>query len=325
MVHLMGGEIGVESQRGIGSTFWFTVKLARLGGAGDGGVPARLVSCEGARGLCVMANPTERRIVWRYLTAAGVRTDVAASPAQAASLLEAAVAVGHPYQYAFVDLDLPEVTGKEVIERVRTEAKLAGTCVVGLLNRFSGQAYNGGAALSVQGQVFKPVKRLAVWQALQNGAGAGHGAAERKLEELPAPQTRGNGAVSAPEPDRGKTAILLVEDNLVNQKVVLSQLKKLGFSATLAANGSVAVEAALGSDYALILMDIQMPKMDGLEATRRLRAAEEGTARHVPIVALTANAADGDRTACLAAGMDDYLSKPIRLEQLAHVVKQWLT
>ena len=130
--------------------------------------------------------------------------------------------------------------------------------------------------------------------------------------------------LSAPASNEGNNhAILLVEDNVVNQKVILRQLQKLGYSATVAANGREAVEAALHHRYSLILMDCQMPEMDGFEATRMIRTAECDAPFHTPIVAMTANAMRGDREACLAAGMDDYLSKPLRTTELGGMLERW--
>jgi CheY-like chemotaxis protein len=117
--------------------------------------------------------------------------------------------------------------------------------------------------------------------------------------------------------------ILLVEDNIVNQKVVLRQLQRLGYTAEIAANGHEAVEAALQGRYRLILMDCQMPELDGFDATRMIRVAEAALHRHTPIIAMTANAMAGDREACLAAGMDDYLAKPLHIKDLQGMVEQW--
>jgi CheY-like chemotaxis protein len=134
----------------------------------------------------------------------------------------------------------------------------------------------------------------------------------------PAATVNGNGDHAASPP-----TILLVEDNLVNQKVALRQLQKLGYAVAVATNGREGVEMALRGRYALLLMDCQMPEMDGYEATRAIRAAERDAGRYTPIVAMTANAMEGDREACLAAGMDDYLAKPLRMEDLGAMIGRW--
>ena len=139
----------------------------------------------------------------------------------------------------------------------------------------------------------------------------------------PAPSQRRAVTGSAPAIVGGHPAVLLVEDNLVNQKVALRQLQKLGYTADVAVNGREAVEAVLQENYAVVLMDCQMPEVDGFEATRMIRAAERRNRRHTPIVAMTANAMEGDREACLAAGMDDYMPKPIRMEELDKILHRW--
>ena len=304
---LMGGGLSVESTPapapGHGSTFSFTVAAEPV----ELPAPPREAALDGRAVLVVDDNPTNRRMVELQLGRAGVDVALAGGGAAALDEARAALAAGRPFDAVVLDYHMPGLDGVDVARRLRA---LDGAWAPALVMLSSLAERPDDAADLFDAWLAKPTRRSALLRALSQALGV----AERPR---PAPAA----GRPAPAADHGGLRVLLAEDNAVNQKVALRLLEKAGLHADLAADGVEAVEAvgaaaAEGRPYDLVLMDVQMPRLDGLDATRRIRA-RVGPGGPPYVVALTANAMEGDRERCLAAGMDDYLAKPIRFGDLS--------
>jgi PAS domain S-box-containing protein len=306
LVELMGGSISAESRVGEGSVFRFDVLLAG-GEGGAAALPAPARALVGRRVIVVEDNPTNRGILEYQLRRFGAEIAVAEHGAKALELLHAAARAGQVFDAAVVDMKMPVMDGLALARAIRGDPALAGMGLV-MLTSVAG---SGDARLAreagVDAYLAKPVRQQELVHAL-SGVVA----------------TRGQAAASAERPAPG-ARVLLVEDNAVNQEVARVMLEELGVRVRLAANGRQALDLLARHEFDLVLMDCQMPEMDGFEALRRLRAAEatresEALSRRVPVVALTANALSGDAERCLAAGFDGYLAKPVKQGQLAEVI-----
>jgi CheY-like chemotaxis protein len=228
----------------------------------------------------------------------------------ALELLHEAQEAGHPYRLVFTDEHMPEMDGFTLVERIRQDPKLDDTIVMILT---SGGRLDGAArceALGISAYLLKPVKQ----SELLNATIRALGDSSSKKEVPDAPETRSPSQV-------GPLRVLLAEDSLVNQKLAVALLEKRGHTTVVTENGQEAVAAFESQDFDLILMDVQMPQMDGLEATSAIRAREKQSGKHVPIIALTAHAMKGDRERCLEAGMDDYVAKPIDAAELLATIE----
>jgi PAS domain S-box-containing protein len=307
LVGAMGGEIGVDSTQGKGSRFWFTVRLAP--GAADLTIHyAANTALRGFRVLVVDDNEVNRLIFRKQLGAWGMTVQSVESGSEALTALDEAAQRGAPFHIALIDQMMPEMDGVELGRRISAEAAFAATRLIlatslgvrGLAAR--AEACGFAVALSkpiMQGKLLECVAQLCgVDIAVTPAAAAGPAA-----------------ATPAAVRDIGPLRILVVEDNQVNQLLATVLLTKAGHRIDIAANGLEALDAVSSRPYDLILMDVQMPEMDGIEATKRIRAMA-GTARAIPIIAMTANAMKGDRERLLAVGMNDYVSKPIDKGQL---------
>jgi signal transduction histidine kinase/CheY-like chemotaxis protein/HPt (histidine-containing phosphotransfer) domain-containing protein len=306
IVEAMGGTISVESKPGAGSEFTFDVPLAD-GQPEEVSRDMALQTLEDARVLVVDGNATNRHVVRHNLTAWRMTTDEAASAAEALDCMRQSAAAGTPYDLAIVDLNLQATDGLELARTIKAEDVLAGTRIVVLTSPAERLDPSLMRALGVDACLTKPVKQSALFDAI---------VASLSGVILREPETADRPPAAAM---RAGVRVLVAEDNVVNQKVAVRQLARLGYASDAVANGREAVEAVRRGTYALILMDIQMPEMDGFAAATEIR--RQG--HRIPIVALTANALAGDRERCLAAGMDDYLSKPIVERELARVLEHF--
>ena len=320
LVEMMGGSIRAESEVGVGSTFSFKVKLAT--GSPEAAEVVALAAGEisGVRILAVDDNGTNRKVVAGMLESWGCRHVEVSSAARALEVLRGAAGDGDPFRVAILDMHMPEVDGEMLGRAIKDDTSLGDAALVMMT---SGGVHGDAARLAEAGfaaYLVKPVRQSQLHDCLASVLGA---ALLDDGSKVPASRfiTRRTLAELA----RRQARILLAEDNVVNQKVALKTLEKLGFKADVVGNGSEAVAALRLARYDLVLMDVQMPEMDGLEATRLIRRPASGAVDpKTPIVALTAHAMVGDRQNCLDAGMDDYLAKPFKVSELLEVLERWL-
>jgi two-component system sensor histidine kinase/response regulator len=311
LVTYMGGGIEVESTPDQGSTFRFTARLGRAIDTSPSLAP--LAGLQGRQVLVVDNHATNRLVLERLLTTWGIQSSSVADGPEALRALCAADATGAPYDLVILDLRIPGMDGLQLARAIKAIPTIAGVRLV-LLTPI-GQRGEGEAARAagIQGYLSKPVRQDQLHDCLL----AVLGLQETDTGQLITRHT----LVEARAQRRG--CILLAEDNLVNQKVALALLKKLGYRADVVNNGLEAIEALACQPYDLVFMDCQMPELDGFAATAQIRQ-HEGDQRRTLIVAMTASAMQGDRERCLAAGMDDYVSKPITLDVLREKLALWL-
>jgi PAS domain S-box-containing protein len=310
LVELMGGTLGLVSAPGEGSTFWFELSLRRsenAAGRTAGVEPRRL---DGRRALVVDDNATNRKILRQQLTSWGVDI-VEACDGYAALRLAGAAAASDAFDFAILDLNMPGMDGVELGDVLRSDPTTGGMLL--FLLSSSGQILNAAEARShgFAATLTKPVRPSELFDCLLTNLNEGVSTEVAASASNPATHSEALGM------------ILLVEDNKMNQLVGSKVLEKLGYEFDIANHGGEAVNAIQTRIYDAVLMDCQMPEMDGYEATAAIRRLE-GATRHTPVIAMTAAAMDGDREDCLAAGMDDYITKPIRLEAVGEVLHRWV-
>ncbi len=299
---LMGGQIRLESEPGHGSTFHVTARFG-LGGAGAA-APARPARLHGLPVLVVDDNATNRRILEEVLASWGMQPLAVDGGAAALAVLGSAAAAGEPYPLVLLDGHMPGMDGFTLAGRIRADAALSGAAVLMLTSAGRPDDVEQCRRLGVRAYLTKPVRQSELLEAILAALGGEPPPAEAAAAEAPAAAGR--------RPLR----ILAAEDNPVNQKLAVRLLEKQGHAVVIAATGREAVEALEKQAFDIVLMDVQMPEMDGFAATAEIRRKEAGTGRRIPIIALTAHAMKGDRERCLAAGMDGYVSKPIQPQEL---------
>jgi len=311
LVEMMRGRIWVESQPGQGSCFHFT---ARVGLVKTDHViePAELANLRGLSVLVADDNAANRRIVAEMLECSGMKPVLAASGAEALASIEEAQVANAPFALMILDCHMPEMDGFELVELVRRGPALGATTILMLTS--AGQRGDAARcrALGIAAYLTKPINQSQLVEAIQTALG-------RKGARRVAPALITRYTLLAGD---SKLKILLAEDNAVNQKLAVRLLEKQGHSAAVVGTGRAALEAHEQQEFDLILMDVQMPEMDGLEATRAIREREKSQGKHLPIIAMTAHAMSGDRERCLAAGMDGYVPKPISGQELAKEINR---
>jgi signal transduction histidine kinase/DNA-binding response OmpR family regulator len=312
LIELMGGKVEINSEVGRGSTFYFSIPLSVSTAVEPRAVSRSNVLLQGLPVLIVDDNSTNLLILKEMLEGWGMKPTAVTSGSQALSVLERSHSRGEPYRLVLLDAWMPEMDGFELAAAVKDRPHLAGATIM-MLSSVDGPAEAARCReVGVARHLIKPVKPSDLLDAIVNALST-----ELSFERV----ADSGGPISKPEfAAIAPLRVLLAEDNVVNQKLAARLLEKLGQQVEVVANGKEAVAAAGSGRFDLVLMDLQMPDMDGLEATRLIRAHERETGGHVHIVALTAHAMKGDRESCLDAGMDDYLSKPIHAGQLVDLV-----
>lgn len=300
LVELMGGRIGVDSELGRGSTFHFTATFPVIDSV-DSRDP---IALSATSVLVVDDNKTNCQTLFELLSNWGMNPTVATSAKEAFDILRDSAQAKAPFPVVIVDAHMPDVDGFEFASWVRDETSAAQTPLVMLTP--PGRPRDGlqQSTLNIAASLLKPVKQSELFDALL--AALGVKSDEQQLEKK-------QKAITAP---LKSIRVLLAEDNLVNQKLAVGVLEKLGCHVTVAQNGVQALAALSAQKFDVVLMDLEMPEMDGIEATSEIRRREHNSKQHVPIIAMTAHAMVGDRERCLEAGMDDYLSKPVRLNEI---------
>jgi PAS domain S-box-containing protein len=313
LVNLMGGEIGVDSTEGEGSRFWFALPLTHAQSLPAVPYPGELA---GRRVLVVDDNATNAEILSYHAQAVGMRCESASDGVAGLERLRQAEREGRPFELAIVDMKMPRMDGLELATAARADPALAALRIVLVTSLHSQDELTRAREAGISAYLSKPVRRHELYRALAQAASG-----------VAAPDT------AASDPGAAlslKCRVLMAEDNGVNQFVARNMLKSLGCEFDIVPNGAEALAAAQSGGYDLLLMDCQMPLMDGYEATRRIRqweaqeARASGTVSRLPIVALTANALVGDADLCREAGMDDYLAKPYTRKQLGALMARWL-
>jgi len=302
LVNMMGGRIWLESELGQGSKFHFT---ARFGLTKTSRVSKLPALPSGLPVLVVDDNATNRRILQEVLRSWRMKPTLVASGAAALAALRRAKAAGKPFRLALIDGQMPGMDGFTLAAQVRRDPRLRATTLIMLTSL--GQPVIGGET-GIAAHLTKPIKQSGLFDAIATVLSR-------------SPQKRNASAKVAKSPAR-RLRILLAEDHPINQKVAVSFLEKRGHKVTVASNGQEALTALEDGVFDMILMDIQMPKMGGLEATAAIRQKERGTGRHIPIVAMTAHVMSGDRERCLQAGMDGFIAKPIQPAELFDTIEQ---
>jgi PAS domain S-box-containing protein len=335
LAELMGGAVGVDSVPGQGSTFWFTASLGKQPPRSGSAVPAP-ADLRSAHVLAVDDNATNRQVLSEQLASWGVRHAVAESATQALTMLRAAHAAHAPFSLVITDMQMPDIDGESLGLAIKADADLRAAILVMMTSLGQRGDARRLESIGFAAYLTKPVKQSQLYDCLVTVLSAQAVPASAREPVLVTRHTLSEAA-------RRNVHILLAEDNPTNQQVALRILEKMGYNAVAVANGQEVLQALEMVPYDMVFMDVQMPVLDGFEATRAIRIAEasqsvpppDGTprprgrgavrpGRRLPIIAMTAHAMKGDRERCLEAGMDDYVAKPIAPQALADAIQRWL-
>jgi signal transduction histidine kinase/CheY-like chemotaxis protein len=312
LVEHMGGRIEMESELGKGARFFFRVNFRSA--ESSVAAPAKYKTLSGLRVLVVDDNSTNRQIVERQIANWGISIASAANGSEALAVLRGAEP---PFDIAILDLAMPGMDGLMLAQLIKTDPTIANTRLLMMSSIGSrGDAGASAAYAPIEAWLTKPVRRSLLYDSL----------AQLMTTDLALVRQSDNADQSKdPLPEmRQRFRILVAEDNLINQSVAKHQLRKLGYLFDVVGSGAEALEALTAKPYPLVLMDWMMPEMDGFEATAELRRREANSGRHTIVVAMSANAMEGDREKCLAAGMDDYIGKPVQIGGLMTLLDRWL-
>ena len=325
LAQMMQGQIGVESTPGKGSTFWFTVRLEAPRSVGVTAAPD--VNLSAARVLVVDDNLTSLQILEAQLRNRAVRCEKTSSAAAAIAALRRAAAAGAPFQLALIDMLMPELDGLGLARSIKADPVTSSTRLLLMSSAGFQMSDRELRDAGLEDCLIKPIRQSHLFESMALALRAdstvkGSGVSSVSRDRIPAARGHGEPATTT------QIKILLAEDNAVNQKVAMGQLAKLGYHADAVANGFEVIEAVARIPYDIILMDCQMPEMDGYQASLELRRREAVgglAARRAPlhIIALTAHAMEGDREKCLAAGFNDYLAKPAKIAELEAAIARW--
>jgi len=308
LVEMMGGEIGVHSQPGQGSTFWFTVPLRKSQLVSADPPEAGLV---GRRMLIVDDNATNRTILTRFLQGWGIRSQAVDGAVQARHALVASVEKQDPFDVVMLDLNMPECDGITLAAGIAADPTFALVKMILLTSSGHGGEARQARQAGIDGYLPKPIRQSELYDCLI-----------ALIDQSPPATTSPVPALAAPPSPASSGHVLLAEDNEINQLVATTMLQKLGYRVDVVTDGAQAVKAATQTAYQAIIMDCQMPVLDGYQGTQEICRLQDGSPR-TPIIALTASAMSTDQQRCLAAGMDDYLTKPLTAQGLSDALTTW--
>ena len=310
LVHLMGGQIGVESELNHGSTFWFTLTFDHQISPRISQPVEKLSSLKGLRVLVVDDNETNRKVVHSQILSWEMRNGCSDSGQTALEILKREALKGDPYDVAILDMQMPEMDGLSLARAIKSNPSTANVCLI-LLTSIGDLVQNEIKGAGISACLTKPIKQSALFDCLVTNLG-------HQENQTP----RSNPTLKPVIPSQQPIRILVAEDNITNQKIAIMQLAKLGYHAEAVANGREVLTSLSHIPYDLILMDCQMPELDGYETSMEIRK-NQNPKKPITIIAMTANALSGDREKCLAAGMNDYISKPVNIDELSKMLSRW--